>query len=371
MTLEAGRLAAIPPVLYKYRRFSPRTVEQLCRDQVHYADPSTFNDPLDTKPCVEADCDVQALRQALFELVRRRVEAHMKAGARAVKYRGPKTAAHIDKHSKNAAQQTIDTLEYDATNPEYEEAPPGPLNWLLGQEMERELLRQYDRGVLSLAKRFNCPLMWSHYGDQHRGICLGYRIPHAARSKLHPVDYGGERTVLASSVAAMLKGDEKARDAVDSAVLLKKARDWRYEKELRLLGPRGDADSPLELIEVLVRNALRGSGQARDCQGTRWPRQGGQAIRGLRNARNVSAGASAARCPRALGFLSAPGSVNRGGVRRCRRRREVTLRTEKVENAQSANSCAWRKAKGRSTSLCAGATSCWWSIQGKPCARQR
>lgn len=93
--------------------------------------------------------------------------------------------------------------------------------------------------------------MWSHYGDQHRGICLGYRIPQAERSRLHPVDYGGERIVLASSVAAMLMGDEKAREAVDGAVLLKKARDWRYEKEWRLLGPRGDADSPLELFEVL------------------------------------------------------------------------------------------------------------------------
>lgn len=244
-------MAAIPPILYKYRRFSPRTVEQLCRDQVHYADPATFNDPLDTKPCVEADCDVPVLRQAVFELVRRRVEAQMKAGARAVKYRGPKTVAHIDRHSRNAAQRALDTLEYDATNPEYDDEPPGPVKWLLGHEMERELLRQYDRGVLSLAKRFNCPLMWSHYGDQHRGICLGYRVPQAERPSLHRVDYGGERTVLASSVAAMLKGDEKAREAVDRAVLLKKARDWQYEKEWRLLGPRGDADSPLELIEVL------------------------------------------------------------------------------------------------------------------------
>ena len=80
----------VPPVLFKYRQFSPRTLQLLCRDLVFYADPSTFNDPLDTKPCVEADCDVPTLQRTVYELVRRRIEAEMKAGARAVKYRGPR-----------------------------------------------------------------------------------------------------------------------------------------------------------------------------------------------------------------------------------------------------------------------------------------
>lgn len=35
------------------------------------------------------------------------------------------------------------------------------------------------------------------------------------------------------------------------AVLLKKAKDWAYEREWRLLGPRGEQDSPLELEEIV------------------------------------------------------------------------------------------------------------------------
>jgi hypothetical protein len=246
-------------VLYKYRQFSARTLQLLCRDLVYYANPSTFNDPLDTKPCVEADCDLRTLQRTVYELIRRRVEAEMKTGARAVKYRGPKTIAHIEKHSRAAASRTLDSLEYHATNPEYTEAPPAPLIGLLAYEIERELLRQYDRGILSLAKRFNCPLMWSHYGDQHRGMCIGYSVPLAARSQLHQVRYGGERNVRASAVAAMLDGDARARAAVDEAVLLRKAQDWRYEKEWRLLGPQGTSDSPLELVEILFGTRCEGA----------------------------------------------------------------------------------------------------------------
>jgi len=242
----------IPPVLYKYRQFDERTIELLCADRVYYADPSTFNDPLDTQPCVEADCDVPTMERTVYELVRRRVEDEMKTGARTVNYRGPKTMAHIDKHSHAAAQRMIDGLQYQATDPEYSDDPPGPLASLLAYAIESELLKQYNKGVLSLAMRYDCPLMWSHYGAQHRGICIGYSVPPEARRQLHEVQYGGNRNVQASAVAKMvLDRDEQARAAVDDAVLLRKAPDWQYEKEWRLLGSRGATESPLEMVEIV------------------------------------------------------------------------------------------------------------------------
>lgn len=252
-------MAAAPSVLYKYRHFSARTLEQLCRDEVYYADPGTFNDPLDSRPCVEVDCDEETLQHAVFELVRRREEATMSAAAQSIKYRGPKTYGHIDRHSRARAQRTLDKLAELATDPEYAEATPRPHVQLLASAMERELLLQYHKGVFSLAKRFDCPLMWSHYGDQHHGLCLGYAVPADARASLKAVSYGGARVVRASTVATMLVGDVAARDAVDQAVLLKKAHAWRYEKEWRLLGPRGVGDSPLEFVEVIFGTRCTGA----------------------------------------------------------------------------------------------------------------
>ena len=92
--------------------------------------------------------------------------------------------------------------------------------------------------------------MWSHYGDQHRGICAGYSVPGPAARNLFPVTYGGSRNVKASDVAAM-DADPAARQRVDEAALLRKAPDWKYEEEWRLIGNRGSQDSPLELEEVI------------------------------------------------------------------------------------------------------------------------
>ena len=151
----------------------------------------------------------------------------------------------------------IDGLKYDATNPEYSDDPPGPLASVFAYAIERELLQQYNKGILSLAMRYDCPLMWSHYGAQHRGICIGYSVPPEAQRQLHEVRYGGNRNVLASALAQMvLDHDEEARVVVDEAVLLREAPDWHYEKEWRLLGSRGRL-SEIEVRPVFLRQLLQ------------------------------------------------------------------------------------------------------------------
>lgn len=200
-----------------------------------YADPSTFNDPLDAKPSLDADLPAEALEQMLRTLVERRVADEMTAAARNFRSKGPGTSEHISRVARRSAEQAIKDARYWSTHPDIE--ADDPLRMVLGQEVERELMRRYDRGVVSFAERANCPLMWSHYGDQHRGVCFGYSAP--AGLKLDKVRYGGTLTVKASLVAAMLANEAGAAEKVDAAVLLKKAWDWRYEREWRLIGDRG------------------------------------------------------------------------------------------------------------------------------------
>ena len=239
----------IPERLYKYRAFSNRTLDALIADQMFFADPSTFNDPLDTRPTLDTDIDADALAAILTRLVEQRVSAEMNAAAKTIRYSGPKTISHIAAHSRRRAEQVVAKIRYNATNPEYDIEDPA--RFLFGQYVEEELLRRYGKGIFSLAERANCPLMWSHYGDQHKGVCIGYSIPVRAAGDLHKISYGGSRLIAASAVAAMLDGDEEARHKLDEAVLTKKAIDWRYEREWRLIGPRGPHDSPLEMEEVV------------------------------------------------------------------------------------------------------------------------
>ncbi|AJD51088.1 Protein of unknown function [Thalassospira xiamenensis M-5 = DSM 17429] len=239
----------IPDRLYKYRAFSDLTVQALVSDELFFADPSTFNDPLDAKPCLTADLPASHLKDLLGQLVNQRREGEMAAAAKALKYKGPKTISHIFKQSTSAANRAISDVLYHASNPDFDD--PNALSTLLATEIESELLKRYEAGIFCLAERSDCPLMWSHYGGQHTGICLGYSVPVDVSGGIRKVEYDKNRLVKASDVAAMLAGDNAAKQRVDGAVLLRKAPDWKYENEWRLIGERGLARNPLELEEVI------------------------------------------------------------------------------------------------------------------------
>jgi hypothetical protein len=239
----------IPKRLYKYRDFGNRTLDMVVSDNVYYADPSTFNDPLDTRPSLKIDLDEAELEKILRSFVERRISAEMSAAAKTIKYRGPKTIDHIKRHSRRQADQLIEEIEFHAMDSEYESEDRQRL--LLGHYIEVELLQQYDKGIVSLAEQATCPLMWSHYGDQHRGVCIGYSVPANATGDLYKVKYGGSRLVEASKVAAMLDGNDVACGQVEEGVLLRKAKSWGYEREWRLIRHRGLQNSPLELEEII------------------------------------------------------------------------------------------------------------------------
>ena len=238
----------VPGRLYKYRAFNRRAVDMVVADKLYFADPGTFNDPLDTRPYLDIDIDDGELEGILRTLVERRVEAEMLGAAKAMKVRGAKTHEHIRRRARNEADRVIADIDYHATNPEYE--PVSHKRELYRQTIESEVLRRYDKGIVSLAERADCPLMWSHYGDEHRGVCVGYSVPEDVAADVRRVEYGRGRRVEVSQVAAMLDDNEFARHEVDDAVLLRKAESWRYEQEWRLIGPRGSHGSRLELKEV-------------------------------------------------------------------------------------------------------------------------
>ena len=243
----------LPTRLYKYRDLTPRTLHMVVGDQLHFADPGTFNDPLDTRPSLDNDVDVRELGRILWKLTERRHAAEMHVAADAIGLKDPETTDLIEKRSRGRADQRMAEIEYSSMDPEFD------TEMTLAYRIELELLRRYEKGIVSFAERHDCPLMWSHYGDQHRGLCLGYSVPERATAGVHKVTYGGVRLVKASDVGAMLDGDDEARARVDAAVMLRKAESWSYEREWRLIGRRGTAGSPLELEEVIFGMKCRDS----------------------------------------------------------------------------------------------------------------
>ncbi len=237
-----------PRRFYKYRAFNPRTLSMLVNDQLYFADPSSFNDPLDTRPTLKDDVDESALKKILSTLNERRTRAEMRAAAKKLQATGPRAQDRVERLSSQQACRLIQNIECNATDPE---ADSEYVKRALRTGIEEELVRRYDSGIVSMSERDDCPLLWSHYGDQHRGICIGYSVREKEPRKPAKVEYGGSRLMRASEVASMLQNDETSRKRVDAAVLLRKGEGWRYEREWRLIGAQGLQDSSLELEEII------------------------------------------------------------------------------------------------------------------------
>ena len=147
----------MPTRLYRYQPFSGRTLDMIVSDTIHYSDPAAFNDPLDAKPSLDANLKNTELVEIVRALVEQRTRAEMSAAAKTMKVDGDKTINHIRRSSRREANRVIEEIEYNATNTDYDVEENK--RSLLRQEIELGLLRRYDRGIVALAERFDCPLV--------------------------------------------------------------------------------------------------------------------------------------------------------------------------------------------------------------------
>ena len=143
--MERGK--NLPNRLYKYRDWNARTLDMVVSDKLHFADPATFNDPLDTRPSLKDDVDNGELRRILRILIEERSEAKMRSGPDPMKLEDLKTEEYIKRHSRTEADQRISEIEYGAMNADCDSgiALRSQLNYCI----ELELIQRYERGIVS------------------------------------------------------------------------------------------------------------------------------------------------------------------------------------------------------------------------------
>lgn len=214
---EQGKSMSTPARLYKYRSFSVLSLRMITEAEVFYAQPKTFNDPLDCNPSFEADIGRLELEKTLYRLLRARM-------------------------SKEDAWKEIDYNRYMSTEygdyrtePEVDEG----LKRNVAYQIEREINRQLGvQGVLSFSQTWRSGLMWSHYADEHRGFCIEYDTTDMAHPNLAPVSYRAPRAIKASDLYAWkLEKDDAAKKRVLDTYFYSKSPEWRYEKEWRDITP--------------------------------------------------------------------------------------------------------------------------------------
>ena len=108
---------------------------------------------------------------------------------------------------------------------------------------QRELRPEMNRtvGVLCFSRTWDNPVLWSHYADKHRGICLGFDVPDELLLK---VRYVSER--LPSN--ALTEGTVQDREEFMKQLLGTKFAHWKYESEVRIFVKK-DTDTGLHFTD--------------------------------------------------------------------------------------------------------------------------
>ncbi len=102
------------------------------------------------------------------------------------------------------------------------------------RETKNELNK--SAGIICLSKTWQNPVMWSHYSDKHKGVCLGFAV---SGRKTMKIDYQSERLKL--TIEDFKNERRDAREAAMRQCLSTKFQHWSYESEQRLfvnLDPR-------------------------------------------------------------------------------------------------------------------------------------
>ena len=88
---------------------------------------------------------------------------------------------------------------------------------------------------LCFSRSWNNILMWSHYAEKHKGICLGFDVPDQLTRDIR---YIGD--LLVTGDPSSLSPDEKLR--ISELLLWVKYKGWCYEEEVRVISSRKEID---------------------------------------------------------------------------------------------------------------------------------
>jgi len=119
----------------------------------------------------------------------------------------------------------FELIPFDLSDPEFRK---GMLN-------SRDRLNT-NRGLLSCSSEWTCPVLWAHYSEKHKGICLGFDVPE-------------ERATDIEYVQTRLPPPKKLDERVAHQMLFTKYSGWAYEKEVRVYTERVQDENGLYFAE--------------------------------------------------------------------------------------------------------------------------
>jgi hypothetical protein len=193
--------------IYKYFSINVNTLKVLINNELYFSKPSDFNDPY--------DC------QFNLELV-------------------PNSVAERSVYDN----MNLNNDEIELFNSNFKKGIPEGLGNSFNKKLRDMIL------VTCFSEDVDNFLMWSHYADSHKGICLKFDW------KIHEDYFQGDKVIYKSKLPTIkYSSDEKFRNEI-SRIVSTKLKCWSYEKEVRSViegksGKRNPSFNPKALVGVI------------------------------------------------------------------------------------------------------------------------
>lgn len=204
---------------FRYRPINDFLWDSLIEPHLYFSDPDQLDDPYDCRVNI-LDTLARAVNDSSFRL--RKAFRH--PGSTIVELLQSLGIQQIRSQRQSVLQRLLDA--------------PGFL-----EQIQNDMT---TFGVCCFSRTLHNALMWSHYADGHKGVCLYYEIPaifivNPANGMFgySPVTYGDD--ALFDWLVAT--NELQALSALDAAIhimkraLTVKGKDWLYEEEARLIRP--------------------------------------------------------------------------------------------------------------------------------------
>jgi Protein of unknown function (DUF2971) len=192
----------LPARIYKYRCDNSYTRTNLESNCVWTCSPTKYNDPYDSWLSMPSNVLAQLLEQSL-----------------------EKKTEKAKKYSGDISQVALNTAK------------------------NLKIFRDLAKGC-SFSEVHDSILMWSHYSDHHRGLCIEYDLTplpfhHAFRRNLYPVFYSADLYDLTKFAEALAGPGQNFKPMMPLLAMLYKFEGWQYEREWRFVRevPQMQADT--------------------------------------------------------------------------------------------------------------------------------
>jgi hypothetical protein len=205
--------------LFKFKGMSGdsrgHVLDMISNSRIYFSSPDQFNDPLDCAPTCKLAKPLTD--QFIKELLEDEARLAKEAGK---------------------TQDEIEALR------QAEGVPPEEIAAAITERIRADVLRSARVFCLSASELH--PLLWSHYADSHRGVCLHFRsTPGGLLGLAQAVEYRPERP----SVVVPLHYNKSENDITDTMVRVK-GDFWGYEHEYRIIGHQGaDVDWGATMVD--------------------------------------------------------------------------------------------------------------------------